>query len=202
MRRYFLLEGANRVGPLSAEELGARPLTPQTPIWHPGLADWSAAGTVPEVAALLQKALTTPAPAVPAAAPLPSIDLSARKPPVATLVPADWQRVRHAGYLLYWLTGVAAISLGLLILGESWKKPAYLFSCSAVAAMSVLVARATGKSPWGWGVVGLIPVLGVFSAALLQQKVIKLLRPYGVRNGFLGPVIPPLPPAAFSKFPP
>lgn len=56
MKYWLIIDGVQK-GPLSIEEVAAQPgLNPSTPIWHEGLADWTTAGAVPEVASLFQGA--------------------------------------------------------------------------------------------------------------------------------------------------
>lgn len=43
------MEGSNRVGPLTLEELKERNVTGQTMVWFQGLGDWQPAGSVPEL---------------------------------------------------------------------------------------------------------------------------------------------------------
>ena len=64
MAEYFYLTADNqRIGPFSLEELMAKSITAQTLIWREGLAQWTSAMQVPEVAALLTN---TPPPVPPA----------------------------------------------------------------------------------------------------------------------------------------
>lgn len=52
--KYWIIIDSVQKGPLTLEELSTQPgVNPSTPLWHEGLSDWTTAGAVPEVAALL-----------------------------------------------------------------------------------------------------------------------------------------------------
>lgn len=48
-KRYYAMMGSERVGPMSLDELRSLPLTPQTPVWRQGMANWANASTFPEL---------------------------------------------------------------------------------------------------------------------------------------------------------
>lgn len=50
--RYWAIFNGMRVGPMDIQELSAMGITPETPVWRAGLADWVAASAVPELAEL------------------------------------------------------------------------------------------------------------------------------------------------------
>ena len=52
-KEYYIVVNDNRVGPLSFEQLGDRGLEPSTLVWTSGLADWTRADCIPELAPLL-----------------------------------------------------------------------------------------------------------------------------------------------------
>ncbi|MCM1163290.1 MAG: CD225/dispanin family protein [Muribaculaceae bacterium] len=50
-KTYWIMSGDTRVGPLTYDELKDYPgLQPSTPVWHEGLADWTVASAIPELA--------------------------------------------------------------------------------------------------------------------------------------------------------
>lgn len=52
--KYWLIIDSVQRGPLSLDEVAATPgLQPTTPVWHEGLADWTTAIALPEIAAIL-----------------------------------------------------------------------------------------------------------------------------------------------------
>lgn len=53
---YWIIIDGQRNGPMSYEELGASCLlTPETPVWREGMADWANASQLPELAPLLAR---------------------------------------------------------------------------------------------------------------------------------------------------
>ena len=48
--KYFAMLGSQRVGPMTLDELKTIGLTPVTPVWRTGMADWAQASTLPELA--------------------------------------------------------------------------------------------------------------------------------------------------------
>ena len=53
---YWIIIDNKHAGPYSATQLIDAGLTPETLVWHEGLADWAKAGEVPELAAEMQRA--------------------------------------------------------------------------------------------------------------------------------------------------
>lgn len=47
---YYIISGGVSQGPYRKEGLRALDITPQTMVWHAGMADWAEAGTLPELA--------------------------------------------------------------------------------------------------------------------------------------------------------
>lgn len=62
MKKYYLHDGTNQQGPFDLEELRARRISRETPVWYEGLADWTIAGNIPELSVLF--AVATPQPFV------------------------------------------------------------------------------------------------------------------------------------------
>lgn len=52
MTEYYIIKNNNRIGPIGYADLMSYGLTPDTPVWHEGMADWKAASTLPELAEL------------------------------------------------------------------------------------------------------------------------------------------------------
>lgn len=46
---YYAMKGSTRIGPFSVEHLLQQGITPDTPVWRSGMADWLPAGSVPEL---------------------------------------------------------------------------------------------------------------------------------------------------------
>lgn len=51
--KYYIVKEGQRVGPMEMAELGNFNITADTLVWHEGMADWAAAGTMPELAHLV-----------------------------------------------------------------------------------------------------------------------------------------------------
>ena len=64
MQYYYSLDGNQRQGPVSLEQLRAAGVGPETTVWREGMADWSAAKDVPELSGLFAPPMTTGAPPV------------------------------------------------------------------------------------------------------------------------------------------
>lgn len=52
-KEYYIVEGDNRVGPISITQLAEKGIEPSTLVWTAGMADWARADSVPELAPLL-----------------------------------------------------------------------------------------------------------------------------------------------------
>lgn len=52
-KEYYIVEGDTRVGPLSITALAEHGIEPSTLVWTAGMADWTRADNVPELAPLL-----------------------------------------------------------------------------------------------------------------------------------------------------
>ena len=52
-KEYYIVVDDNRVGPLSLSQLSERGIEPSTLVWTAGMADWSRADSLPELAPLL-----------------------------------------------------------------------------------------------------------------------------------------------------
>lgn len=48
--KYYAMIGGDRIGPMGIDELRNLGITPQTPVWRPGMVDWASASTLPELA--------------------------------------------------------------------------------------------------------------------------------------------------------
>jgi len=53
MKKYFLHDGQNNIGPFNLEELKERKVTKNTSIWYEGLSDWTTAGNIEELKPIL-----------------------------------------------------------------------------------------------------------------------------------------------------
>lgn len=53
-KEYYIVVDDNRVGPLSMSQLSERGVEPSTLVWTAGLADWTRADCIPELAPLLE----------------------------------------------------------------------------------------------------------------------------------------------------
>lgn len=53
MKKYFLHNGTENIGPFNQEELKEQKITKDTPIWYEGIADWTSAGEIDELKSIL-----------------------------------------------------------------------------------------------------------------------------------------------------
>lgn len=60
MKKYYLYNGAEQQGPFEFDDLKAKDITKETPIWYEGLPEWTTAGNIEELNELFKK--TTPPP--------------------------------------------------------------------------------------------------------------------------------------------
>ena len=56
---YFAMFGQQRIGPSTPADLAATGLTPETPVWRQGMAEWAPASTQPELMAAINARRTT-----------------------------------------------------------------------------------------------------------------------------------------------
>ncbi|CAM3545510.1 DUF4339 domain-containing protein [Flavobacterium gelidilacus] len=59
MKKYFLHNGSENIGPFDIEELKEKKITKDTPVWYEGLEDWKDASEIEELKSIL---LVTPPP--------------------------------------------------------------------------------------------------------------------------------------------
>ncbi|MDG5800544.1 CD225/dispanin family protein [Marinilabiliaceae bacterium ANBcel2] len=65
MKRYFYLDGDDRLGPFSKEELQTHNVDHDTKIWFQGLSDWTRAGDIAELEDVFETASSPPPPPPP-----------------------------------------------------------------------------------------------------------------------------------------
>jgi hypothetical protein len=58
MQKYYYNDGANRFGPFTIEELQAKNISADTPIWYDGMSNWVKAGELEELKSILNRAAT------------------------------------------------------------------------------------------------------------------------------------------------
>jgi hypothetical protein len=51
--QYYLMVASNRIGPLTFEQMEGQTFSARTPVWHAGLAEWTYADQVPELASVI-----------------------------------------------------------------------------------------------------------------------------------------------------
>jgi hypothetical protein len=61
-KKYFYTNGQSQFGPFTYQELGMQGITPATQVWYQGLENWTAAGSLPELAGLFAAANNTATP--------------------------------------------------------------------------------------------------------------------------------------------
>ncbi len=60
MKKYYLYNGTDQQGPFDIEELKAKKINKDTPIWYEGISDWMIAGKVEELKGLFNVATPPP----------------------------------------------------------------------------------------------------------------------------------------------
>lgn len=60
--KFFIVENNQQAGPYSVEEMAMHGVTPSTPVWREGMADWTPAGNLPELASLFSTSRPQPQP--------------------------------------------------------------------------------------------------------------------------------------------
>lgn len=58
-KEYYIVEGDQRVGPLSISQLEEKGIEPSTLVWTAGMADWTRADSVPELSHLIANRTST-----------------------------------------------------------------------------------------------------------------------------------------------
>ncbi|MDY4245252.1 MAG: DUF4339 domain-containing protein, partial [Porphyromonas sp.] len=60
MKQYYIIRNEQQAGPYTLEELAAMGITPDTIVWTEGMADWTPARQVSELASLFTTTAQTP----------------------------------------------------------------------------------------------------------------------------------------------
>ena len=87
--KYYIVKDGQRVGPMELSELANFSITADTLVWHEGMTDWAAAGTVPELAQLVTPGVPPQAPNAPQAPYAPQ-QPNARQQAYASLPPKTY----------------------------------------------------------------------------------------------------------------
>lgn len=104
MKKYWIIVNGQPTGPFTPNEIKARPdFTPELPVWSSDMPDWSTAGQVDELAALLPQE-------APAEAPAPAPQASAWVRPV---IAAEIDGVKKPRTYIVW--NIILIFLGNMI---------------------------------------------------------------------------------------
>ena len=62
MKKYFLLENKNQIGPFTIDELKEKKINETTFVWYDGLTEWTSAGSILELKVLFSVPIPTPPP--------------------------------------------------------------------------------------------------------------------------------------------
>lgn len=110
MKKYFLHNGANQLGPFDIEDLKNKNISRETPIWFEGISEWTTAEKVEELKALFQ------------AAPPPFLITKSVLPPIekhtATYYQPEEQKSKTGRNALIF-TGLIALVGGLFIVNQN-----------------------------------------------------------------------------------
>lgn len=185
--QWFYLEGDERRGPVSVEELiraisgAARPH--RVHVWRQGLADWHAAGSMPEIRDRL-----------------PPPQLPTRSGPDASrsLPLADAEAIAKLYRRLVLLVGLQLL-LGLLQVPLEQAAPSalllpFLISLALIGTLVTIsvttykLTRYLGESlPILWAVAMFIPCANIFGLLVISSKAQTWCKQYGIKVGLLGP---------------
>ena len=178
---YFYGE---RRGPVAAEELirllSALPDPWNVRIWHEGMADWQAAGTVSEIASGLPPAR-------------PGSPGSVLGPSFFTEAEAIARHYRQ----LVLLVGVQLLAGYFRLPSQRQSTPSVLSAVASLVLFCILIALAVtaykltqllgSKVPIVWAIVMFIPCVNILGLLALSSKAQAWCRQYGVKVGFFGP---------------
>ncbi|HSF42834.1 MAG TPA: DUF4339 domain-containing protein [Thermoanaerobaculia bacterium] len=187
--QWFYLEGEQRRGPLTLEELVralvATPDPHSVRVWDPRMADWQPAGSVVEIAGQLPPPRVPLVPRDPAVKPLPFEEAESIAKLYRRLVLLVGAQLL-LGYVIQVVaaavpsTGVAVISLvGLAVLIG-------VMVTVAVTAYRLACHLGTGV-PAFWAVSMFLPCLNILFLLILSAKAQVWCKQYGIKVGFFGP---------------
>lgn len=182
MERWFYMEGGQRRGPVSFEELMSAvlsaPAPHRVPVWREGMAEWGTAGHVPEISQRLPPA--PPEGSWPA--PLDDAEAIAKHyRRLVLLVGAQLVlSVFFRGQGPAMSQGEAVLALILL--------PVLIGVTVYLVATAYRLARYLGAGvPVLWAVAMFIPCLNIIMLLVLSSKAQAWCRQYGIKVGFFGP---------------
>ena len=182
MDRWFYMEGSQRRGPVSFEELvsavQASPAPHRVPVWHGGMAEWGRAGQVPEISQRLP-------PAPPGGSwPAPLDDAEAIAKHYRRLVLLVGAQLVLS---MFFQRQAPEMSQGEAIL--SLILAAVLIGVTVyLVSTAYRLARYLGAGvPVLWAVAMFIPCLNIIMLLVLSTKAQAWCRQYGIKVGFFGP---------------
>ena len=170
---YFLDDKYQKHGPVELEELPGLGLKPDTPVWLPGLKEWTPAKNVPAVAALLPQ----PAPVAPQ--PAPAAPQPVQPTPVTFSTPAASVETAYAPRENEGNTpGVVGLVCALLCL-VAWV-PFFGFAVTWIVAL-IFSLVGLGKERKGMAIGGLIIcvlllIFGIFAVFIADRFISGLMR--------------------------
>jgi hypothetical protein len=180
---WFYMEGTQRQGPMDLETLVSALRRASAPhavaVWREGMAQWRAAGDVPEISQRL------PPPPVQSAGVVPFDDAEAIARLYRRLVLLVGAQILAGGF--YQTLSESDMSQGMAMV-------ALLFSVGllgisvAMVVTSYRLARYLGLGvPVLWAVAMFIPCINLLVLLLLSSKAQTWCQRYGIKVGFLGP---------------
>ena len=187
--QWFYLEGEQRRGPFTLEELVrvlvATPDPHSVRVWDPRMADWQPAGSVVEIAGQL---------------PPPRVPLVPRDPAVQPVSFEKAEKVAQLYRRLVLLVG-AQIVLSLFVLAVSADSDSEVVGLLSLGALLVVfglsvglvvtayrLARELGAgTPVLWAVGMFMSCISVFVLLALSHKAQVWCKQYGIKVGFFGP---------------
>jgi hypothetical protein len=181
---WFILDGEQHRGPLTADELvkelikGRRPHN--VPIWREGLPGWQAASLVPEIREML-----------------PPLPPSATSDQRINDVPSGAEDIAKYYRLLVLLVGLQIVLGFFQFPGMTSATPSTLSLIVSLALLGILAAMAftayhltrllDERLPILWGMAMFLPCINIIGLLLISSKAQVWCKRYGIAVGLFGP---------------
>lgn len=126
MKKYYLHDGQLHTGPFSIEELQSKSITATTAVWHPGLSEWTSAGSLLELSEIINTTIPPPfksaTPPPPPSKPVEYTTTPQQQNVQINIPPQPYQKWSPgvAAVLSFFIPGVGQIYKGDILSGILW----------------------------------------------------------------------------------